>query len=135
MPQFENTFHHPSSTIQGLIVSSILITASLASLASGPLSDKISRTYTVALGGVIFTIGAVIQCASSSLPPLLVGRFVAGAGEGIFLSTVTVYVCEIAPTSMRGSLACTVQLYCSIGVMLGKLLNCSIFGFNLWNQP
>jgi MFS family permease len=52
---------------------------------------------------------------------LIVGRCISGIGEGLFLSTITVYVCEIAPTAIRGSLACTVQLYITIGIATGKL--------------
>lgn len=120
MPQFKAVFDPISPTLQGLIVSSILITASLASLVAGPLSDKISRTRTFALGGLIFGVGSVIECASSTLIMLIIGRCVQGTGEGLFLSTITVYVCEIAPTSIRGSLSCTVQLYITIGVAVGE---------------
>jgi MFS family permease len=121
MPQFKDAFDPISATLQGLIVSSILITASIASLVAGPLSDKISRTHTFALGGLIFAIGSAIECASLDLPMLIVGRCISGIGEGLFLSTITVYVCEIAPTAIRGSLACTVQLYITIGIATGKL--------------
>jgi MFS family permease len=121
MPQFKNAFDPISPTLQGLIVSAILITASLASLVAGPLSDKISRTRTFALGGLIFAIGSVIECASFALPMLIVGRCIAGVGEGLFLSTIIVYVCEIAPTAIRGSLSCTVQLYITIGIAAGGL--------------
>jgi MFS family permease len=120
MPQFKDTFDPISPMLQGLIVSAILITASLASLAAGPLSDRISRTRTFALGGLIFAIGSVIECASFKLPMLITGRCIAGVGEGLFLSTITVYVCEIAPTAIRGSLSCTVQLYVTIGIATGE---------------
>lgn len=120
MPQFKNAFDPISPTLQGLIVSSILITASISSLVAGPLSDKISRTRTFALGGLVFALGSVIECAASTLPMLIAGRCIAGIGEGLFLSTLTVYVCEIAPTSIRGSLSCTVQLYITIGIAAGE---------------
>lgn len=122
MPQFKSAFDPISPTMHGFIVSSILITASIASLVAGPLSDKISRTRTFALGGLIFGIGSIIECASLSLTMLIIGRCITGIGEGFFLSTITVYVCEIAPTSIRGTLSCTVQLYITIGVAAGKLL-------------
>lgn len=121
MPQFKSAFDPISPTMHGFIVSSILITASIASLFAGPLSDKISRTRTFALGGLIFGIGSIIECASLTLPMLIIGRCITGIGEGFFLSTITVYVCEIAPTATRGSLSCTVQLYVTIGVAVGEL--------------
>lgn len=121
MPQFEGEFGSISATVQGLVVSSILITGSLASVFSGHLSDRISRTRTLSLGAAIFCVGSIISSASQNLAMLFVGRFVAGAGEGVFLSAVTVYILEIAPTSIRGRLSCVNQLLITIGITSGEL--------------
>lgn len=51
---------------------------------------------------------------------LFVGRCIAGLGEGLFLSTVTVYILEIAPTNVRGRLSCLVQLAVTLGVAAGE---------------
>ncbi|KAH9928596.1 general substrate transporter [Amylocystis lapponica] len=123
MPQFEAQFSpggkHLSPTIQGLIVSCILLTASLASLFSGPLSDRISRTRTISLGASVFAVGSAIACSAKAMPQLFVGRCVAGVGEGLFLSVVTVYAVEIAPASSRGRLGSVVQLFITIGIASG----------------
>ena len=123
MPQFKAKFDPISPTLQGLIVSSILITASISSIFAGPLSDRISRTRTFALGGAVFSIGSIISSAAYNLPMLFVGRCLSGIGEGLFLSTITVYILEIAPTSIRGSLSCTTQLLITMGIALGKSCN------------
>ena len=119
MPQFRELFDPISPTLQGLIVSSILIPASIFSLVAGPLSNKISRTYTIALGGAIFAAGSAIAASSFTLPQLLVGRCIAGVGEGLFLSTITVYTCEIVPAAVRGRLSCTTQLFVTFGIASG----------------
>lgn len=127
MPKFQEQFANRHSTesgalsptVQGLIVSSILITASLASVVSGPLSDRISRTRTVALGAVVFSFGSTIACSAGTLPQIFVGRCIAGVGEGLFLSAVTVYAVEIAPASSRGRLGSVVQLLITIGIAVG----------------
>ncbi|KAH9835803.1 general substrate transporter [Rhodofomes roseus] len=125
MPQFVSRFSKSgvlSATIQGLIVSIILITASMASLVSGPLSDRISRTRTISLGAIIFAGGSAISCASRTLAMLFVGRCLAGIGEGLFLSAVTVYAVEIAPASARGRLGSMVQLLCTMGIASGYFI-------------
>ncbi|KAF9817493.1 hypothetical protein IEO21_03344 [Rhodonia placenta] len=122
MSQFQEQFSktgHLSSTVQGLIVSTILITAAIASLVSGPLSDRISRTRTIALGAIVFAAGSVISCSAHALAQLLVGRCVAGVGEGLFLSAITVYAIEIAPASARGRLGSVVQLLVTTGIAAG----------------
>lgn len=120
MPQFIDEYNLHSPTIQGLVVSSILITASLSSLAAGPLADRFSRTRTASLGGAIFCVGSILAAAASSLAMLFVGRCIAGVGEGLFLSSAMVYLLEIAPTNLRGRLSCTQQLFVTLGLAGGK---------------
>lgn len=120
MPQFLEVFSPISPTLHGFIVSSILLTASTASFFAGALSDRISRKYTFAVGGAVFAIGSVIVASAKTLPQLIVGRCIAGVGEGLFLATITVYTCEIAPTAIRGTLACTTQLFVTFGIASGE---------------
>ena len=122
MSQFQHHFFKGEEidpTVQVLIVSSILVTASISSLLSGPLSNKISRTRSIAVGAVVFAAGSVIACSAGDLPQLFVGRCLAGVGEGLFLSAITVYTIEIAPSSSRGRLATVIQLFITSGVALG----------------
>ncbi|KZV66124.1 general substrate transporter [Peniophora sp. CONT] len=123
MPQFIKQYDLHSPTIQGLIVSSILITASLASLAAGPLADRFSRTRTAALGGAVFCVGSILAAAASNLAMLFVGRCVAGVGKGLFLSSAMVYLLEIAPTHLRGRLSCTQQLFITFGLASGYFIS------------
>ncbi|KZT06349.1 general substrate transporter [Laetiporus sulphureus 93-53] len=141
MPQFVaqiSTDGKLSSTLQGLIVSTILITASLASLFSGPLSDRISRIRTISLSAIVFAAGSTISCSAHTLAQLFVGRCVAGIGEGLFLSTVTVYAVEIAPASARGRIGSMVQMLCTIGIASGYFVcygsACSPSSFS-WRFP
>lgn len=122
MPQFEELFAPISPTLQGLIVSSILITAAVSSFTGASLSDRISRTYTIALGCFIFAVGSALSASAKSLTQLFVGRCIAGLGEGLFISTTTVYVCEIAPANVRGRLACVYQLFITFGIATGTCL-------------
>jgi MFS family permease len=90
MPQFTTTFGKLSSTIHGLVVSTILIPAAISSFFGGHLANSIGRPKAVAFGASIFGIGAAVECASVRLAMLIVGRAVKGVGEGFFLSTVVV---------------------------------------------
>lgn len=132
MSQFQHHFFQEQKidpTIQGLIVSCILLTASVSSILSGPLSNRLSRTRTICLGGVVFAAGSAIVCSAGSLPQLFVGRCIAGIGEGLFLSAITVYTIEIAPASSRGRLGTVVQLFITIGIASGTCLPYSIKSF------
>ncbi|KAJ7091942.1 general substrate transporter [Mycena belliarum] len=119
MPQFERQFGSVSATVQGLLVSSILATAAFSSMGSGALSDRISRTYTISLGAFVFSVGCAIACSARALPQLFVGRCITGFGEGVFISSITVYIMEISPTSKRGRTMATIQLFSALGVAAG----------------
>ncbi|KAI0064471.1 general substrate transporter [Artomyces pyxidatus] len=123
MPHFVEYFKLHSPTLQGLVISSILITASVSSVLAGLLSDRISRTRTFAIGGTVFGVGSIICSTAHTLPMLIFGRCLAGVGEGLFLSTITVYTLEIAPTNIRGRLSCTTQLLVTLGVSSGYFVS------------
>ncbi|MCJ1469428.1 hypothetical protein MMC07_008061 [Pseudocyphellaria aurata] len=122
MPSFTETFGVLSSTLHGLVISIVLLTATFASLFAGPLSDSLGRTRAVALGAIVFAVGAALEASAFSVGMLIVGRCVVGVGEGLFLSTLVVYVCEIAPPTKRGRLATIVQAFVTIGICVGYFL-------------
>ncbi|PBK87572.1 general substrate transporter [Armillaria gallica] len=119
MPQFEAQFGALSPAAQGLLVSSILIAASITSVVAGPLSDRISRIRTISVGGAVYAAGCAIACSAQHRPQLFIGRCIAGIGEGLFISSITVYVTEISPPASRGRLSTCVQLFNTCGVMSG----------------
>ena len=90
MPQFFDTFGSLSSTIHGLVVSTILITAATTSFFAGHLANYLGRLRAIAIGAAIFGVGACIEAGSMKLGMLFAGRAVKGIGEGLFLSTCVV---------------------------------------------
>jgi sugar porter (SP) family MFS transporter len=123
MPQFEVSFGGSlSASVHGLIVSTILIPAAIASFFAGPLADTVGRRRGVSIGGVIFALGAALEAGSNHLAMLIVGRIVAGIGEGLFLSPILVYVCEVAPPRERGVLANIQQFLTTVGICAGYFI-------------
>ncbi|RDW66982.1 general substrate transporter-10 [Coleophoma crateriformis] len=119
MPQFAITFGNLSATVHGLVVSTILIPAAVSSFFGGHLANAVGRPRATAIGAGVFGLGAAIECASVKLAMLIVGRGVKGVGEGLFLSTLVVYITEISPPRSRGTLASIPQLLTTIGLCVG----------------
>jgi MFS family permease len=90
MPQFTTTFGQLSSTVHGLVVSTILIPAAIASFFGGHLANSVGRLKGVAIGAAVFGLGAGIEGGSVVLGMLVAGRAIKGIGEGLFLSTSVV---------------------------------------------
>lgn len=119
MPQFTATIGPLSATMTGVTVSIIMLAGAAPSVLAGWLADRHGRLRTIMAGAVVFALGAVLQCAASSLPQFLAGRIVAGLGEGVYLSNMSVYISEISPTRSRGVLSSLPQFMATAGVCVG----------------
>lgn len=130
MPSFVQSFGSFSATLHGVIVSSILVAGMLVSLLGGILADRYGRPRMIALGSLIFGIGAAVETTSVTLAMFIIGRLIKGVGEGIFLMTVYVLVAEISPAKRRGTVTNITQIMISSGIVSGYLI-CSLS----WRLP
>lgn len=119
MSQFEATIGALSPTLVGFTVSLIMLAGAVPSVFAGWLADHHGRLKTILLGSMLFCVGALLQGTAYGLPQFLLGRTVAGLGEGVFLSNVSVYISEISPTKSRGVLSGLPQFMCTAGICIG----------------
>ncbi|KAI3399605.1 hypothetical protein diail_6244 [Diaporthe ilicicola] len=119
MSQFQDTIGALSPTLVGFTVSLIMLAGTVPSVFAGWLADHHGRLKTILLGTVILCVGALLQGTAYGLPQFLLGRTVAGLGEGVFLSNVSVYISEISPTKSRGVLSGLPQLMATAGICMG----------------
>ena len=122
MAQFTESIGALSPFLLGFTVSLIMLTGSVPSILAGHLADKFGRLKMILLGAVMFGTGVVLQGAAGTLAQFLVGRAVAGLGEGVYLSNVSVYITEIAPAKSRGMLAGMPQFMATTGVCVGYFI-------------
>ena len=121
-----------NSTTEGIVVSSMLIGAIVGAGSSGPLADKLGRRRLVMLIAIVFIIGALILAASTNLALLIIGRLIIGLAVGGSMSTVPVYLSEMAPTEYRGSLGSLNQLMITIGILAAYLVNYAFADIEGW---
>ncbi|KAI1645219.1 general substrate transporter [Daldinia loculata] len=119
MEDFTAYVGNPSPTIHGLIVSSILIPAAISSFFAGRVADVLGRPYAIAIGSLIFGAGAALEGASIHIAMFIVGRVIEGIGEGLYLSVLVVYICEISPPRNRGALTTGPQVLITLGLVTG----------------
>jgi MFS family permease len=70
---------------------------------AGDLADAIGRRFTIIIGCGIFTIGGILEVASTGLGVMVAGRVIAGFGVGFISAIVILYMSEIAPKKVRGA--------------------------------
>ena len=111
MPHFEITFGTPNPAMRGFIVSFLMLMGAVPAVFAGQLADRYGQLFVVMIGSTVFTLGAILQGAASALPMLLVGRALAGLGEGIWLSNVSVYVVPLTGIRMPQILTLWCQVH------------------------
>jgi len=117
--QYKNYFGpNISSSTQGGITAAMPGGSFIGALASGFLSDRLGRKYSIQVGALIWCIGSTISCASQNIGMLIAGRFINGLSVGICSAQVPVYISEIAKPELRGRLVGAQQWAITWGIMI-----------------
>jgi MFS family permease len=90
MPQFNSAISNLTPIMHGFTVSLIMITGAIPCIFTGALGDRYGQLAVTMVGAIIFTIGVVLEGSTNALPSFLVGRALAGFGQGLWLSNVSV---------------------------------------------
>lgn len=116
----DSTGHMYYTWQKSLIVSILSAGTFFGALVSGALADWIGRRTTIITGCGVFSVGVVIQVASTTIPALVVGRLVAGLGVGFVSAINILYMSEVAPRKVRGAIVSCYQFAITIGIMLAS---------------
>lgn len=96
--------------------------AMVGALASGQIAEYIGRKGSLMIASIPNIIGWLAISFAKDVSFLYMGRLLEGFGVGIISYTVPVYIAEISPQNMRGSLGSVNQLAVTLGIMLAYLL-------------
>lgn len=124
MPQFLARFTRVSETApgagfyKGLMTAMIELGAFLGAFNQGWIADKYSRKYSMLIAVVIFTIGSIVQTAAMDYAMLTVGRLVGGIGIGMLSMVAPLYIGEISPPEIRGSLLVLEEFCIVFGIVV-----------------
>lgn len=89
---------------KGLLTAMIELGAFLGAMNQGWIADKISRKWSIMVAVWVFLIGSALQTGSMTFSMLIGGRFVGGIGVGMLAMVAPLYISEIAPPEIRGTL-------------------------------
>ena len=107
----------------GWSVASLTLTASLAMMVSGPLSDRLGRRPVLMIAAVLFAISAVASALAPSFIALVAARMLGGFGVGAALIIAPMYIAEVSPAAVRGRMVSFNQLNIVIGISAAFFTN------------
>ncbi|KAI4172505.1 MAG: hypothetical protein LQ343_003499 [Gyalolechia ehrenbergii] len=77
------------------------------------LGEILGRKKTIFLGTTVMAIGAILQITAFSVAQMIVGRIVAGIGNGLNTATAPVWQAETSKAAWRGKLV-VIEMICNI---------------------
>jgi sugar porter (SP) family MFS transporter len=107
----------------GWAVSSLTLTATLAMMIVGPLSDKISRKKVLTYAAAVYAFSAVFSALAPNFVSLVMARMIGGFGVGASLIVAPMYIAETAPPHLRGRLVSFNQLNIVVGISVAFFTN------------
>src|ERR1039458_8724650 len=102
--------------------------------AAGFLSDAFGRKKVLMLTALFFTVSALLSAATTNFTVFVLSRILGGIAVGGAILIAPVYIAEIAPSALRGSLVSFNQLMIVIGISASFFSNYFLLGLgeNCW---
>lgn len=123
-PFYRETFGlNSGSMLIGFSVSSLILGAILGNITAGRLADRYGRKRILMFTAVLFTVSAISTALAYNISSFLVARIVGGFGVGMAILIAPMYIAEIAPRNLRGTLVTFNQLNIVLGISAAYFSN------------
>ena len=107
--------------IMGAVVSTVLVGATFGSLFAGKLADVFGRKASLSAVAVPLVVGSVMCSFAPNVAMMLLGRLLCGLGIGASSNLVPMYIAEISPEKVRGTLGSLNQLGICVGILVAVI--------------
>ncbi len=121
-----------SSSMEEIVVSSVLLGSLVGAAAGGMLADRLGRRKLLIITAVVFGLGAIGAALAPATAWLVAARVVAGAAIGIASFVAPLYISEIAPVDIRGKLVSVNQVALTSGIVISYLIDYAFAGSQAW---
>lgn len=109
--------------LQGTVVSGAMVGAIVGAAFGGRLADRLGRRRLILIGAVLFFVGSFIMAVAPSVEVLILGRLLDGVGIGFASVVGPLYISEIAPAKIRGSLVTLNNVAITGGILVSYITN------------
>ena len=119
-------------TLQGFLVSSVLIGAVIGAATNGVLADIFGRKKIIMATAVIFILGSLMCAFAPNVYILILSRIFVGFAVGIVNFIVPLYLSEVSPKNLRGTLVSLYQWAITAGILFSYFIN-AVFAQAVYN--
>ncbi len=123
-PFYRETFGlNTGSMLIGFSVSSLILGAIIGNISAGKLADRFGRRQVLMATAVLFTISAMGTAFAPDIISFLIARVIGGFGVGLAILVAPMYIAEVAPRKLRGTLVTFNQLNIVVGISIAYFSN------------
>jgi len=115
-----------SEMSKGWYVGCALVGSIIGVAIAGMMSDFLGRKLTLLIAAILFSVSAIGCCLCIGFNDLVIYRIIGGVGIGIVSIVSPMYISEISPAKIRGTMVALYQLAITMGLLLAYLVNYSI---------
>ncbi|KAF8558404.1 general substrate transporter [Imleria badia] len=105
-----------------LVTSFFTVGGLVGSLSANLAMDRYGRKGASRFSALFNTTGAAISALAPSVAPMALGRFLVGVAAGIGICVGPIYLSEIAPPEIKGSLGVLTQLAIVVGILVTQIM-------------
>jgi sugar porter (SP) family MFS transporter len=117
---------------KGLVVSATLVGAMIGGGACGPITDWLGRRKLVLAAALVFAVGAIGAGLAPSALALILFRFILGVAVGMASVVVPLYLSEMSPTEVRGTITSLNQFMIIFGIFIANLVSYALAEAEAW---
>ena len=117
---------HVSDTVLSVIAGAMMGGATIGALCGGVLTRKLGRKYSLIISAVCFVISAACGALAWNGTILVTARILVGISLGVASFTAPLYLSEVAPKSIRGTMITLYQLMITVGILISFIVNTMI---------
>lgn len=120
--------YHLSVWDQGILSSLNLIGAMVSSAICFRYADILGRKKEVQIGAALYFLGSLVAAVSPVLWGIYAGFLIYGLGIGFAMHAAPVYIAEIAPAEVRGTLVSAKEMVIVVGMFMGFAMGAGCAG-------
>jgi sugar porter (SP) family MFS transporter len=107
---------------------SLVLGAMFGALGAGGVTDRFGRKKVLIYVALLFALSCLGSALSHTFVVFVVSRIVGGLSVGAASVLSPMYVAEVAPRKIRGTLVSVYQLTIVIGILISYLINYGLYG-------